>query len=275
MLEAAISITEFIMEYPGRMITALVVLCLVLASIIALYEYKDKLSERILNPRNKWYFVMLIVLMALLIVLALSRSVPFLLLLVDVVLWLLYLIVCFASLPIICSKSQKGEVIRKWRSRKLFYLHKNLDEGLALEYLDYFKSSNIYDTPGVQTPFSIRFQHMFVDSDVKLSYQFLKSSFLFHTGDVAGAYSTLSAIDRKLLYPEEAQSLDLDRAIFLTLMGDINAAKQLLGNPDDNASNDPEVWMSYAYIADAQGNMGAAYQFASKSKSLAVLLASN
>lgn len=52
-------------------------------------------------------------------------------------------------------------------------------------------------------------------------------------------------------------------------MGDINAAKQLLGNPDDNASSDPEVWMSYAFIAEAQGDMDAAYQFAAKSKSLA------
>lgn len=270
MLETAISITEFIVENQGRMITALVVLCFVLASIIALYEYKDKLWERIVNPRNKWYFVMLIVLTALLLGLASSCSVPFLLLIVDVILWVLFFIACFCSLPVVCGgNNQRSDIIRKFRSRKLFYLHKHLDEGLALEYLDYFKSSNIYDTPSVKTPFSIRFLHMVVDSDVKLSYQFLKSSFLFHTGDVVNAYSTLSSIDRRLLYPEELQNLDLDRAVFLTLMGDINAAKQLLGNPDDNASSDPEVWMSYAYIAEDQGDMDAAYQFALKSKSLA------
>ena len=269
MLETAISITEFLIENQGRMITALVVLCLVLASIIALYEYKDKLWERIVNPRNKWNFAILIVLTAFLLVIASSRSVPVLLLLVDVVLWALFLIACFVSLPIVCSINQKGNVIRKLRSRRLFHLHKQLDEGVALEYLDYFKSSNIYDTPSAKTPFGIRFLHMFVDSDVKVSYQFLKASFLFYTGDVAGAYKTLSAINRKLLYPEELQILDLDRAIFLTLMGDINAAKQLLRNPDDNASSDPEVWMSYAFIAEAQGDMDEAYQFAAKSKSLA------
>lgn len=270
MLETAISITEFIMENQGMMMAALAVFCLVLASIIALYEYKDKLWKRILNPRNKWYFVLLIVLMALLLILASNHRVPFWLQFVIIVLWLLYLIACFASLPIICGGANKrSDTIRKLRSRRLSHLYKHLDEGLALEYLDYFKSNNIYDAPSEKTPFSIRFLHMFVDGDVKLSYQFLKSFFLFHTGDVAGAYKTLSAIDRKLLYPEEVQSLDLNRAIFLTLMGDINAAKQLLGNPDDNASSDPEVWMSYAFIAEAQGDMDSAYQFASKSKSLA------
>ena len=195
MLETAISITEFLIENQGRIIPALVVLCFVLASIIALFEYKDKLWERIVNPRNKWNFVILIVLTAFLLVLASSRSVPVLLLLVDVVLWALFLIACFVSLPIVCSINQKGDVIRKLRSRRLFHLHKQLDEGFALEYLDCFKNSNIYDTPSAKTPFSIRFLHMFVDSDVKLSYQFLKSSFWFYTGDAADSYNTLSAID--------------------------------------------------------------------------------
>lgn len=269
MLETAISITEFFIDNQDRMISALVVLCFVLASIIALYEYKNKLWERIVNPRNKWNFVILIILSAFLFVLASSCSVPYLLLVVDVVLWVAFLIACFASLPIVCSINQKGDVIRKLRSRRLFQLHKHLDEGLTLEYVGFFKSSNIYEIPNAQTPFCIRFLHFFVDTDVKLSYQFLKASYLFYTGDAAGAYDTLSAIDRKMLYPEEVKSLDLDRAIFLTLMGDINAAKQLLGNAVDNKSGDPEVWMSYAFIAETQGDMDAAYQFAAKSKSLA------
>ena len=126
MLETAISITEFLIENQGRMITALVVLCFVLASIIAFYEYKDKLWERIVNPRNKWNFAILIVLTAFLLVIASSRSVPVLLLLVDVVLWALFLIACFVSLPIVCSINQKGNVIRKLRSRRLFHLHKQL-----------------------------------------------------------------------------------------------------------------------------------------------------
>ena len=116
MLETTISITEFLIKNQGRMITALVVLCLVLASIIALYEYKNKLRERIVNPRNKWNFAILIVLTAFLLVIASSRSVPVLLLLVDVVLWALFLIACFVSLPIVCSINQKGNVIRKLRS---------------------------------------------------------------------------------------------------------------------------------------------------------------
>ena len=116
MLETTISITEFLIKNQGRMITALVVLCFVLASVIALYEYKNKLWERIVYPRNKWIFAILIVLTAFLLAISSSRSVPVLLLLVDVVLWALFLIACFVSLPIVCSINQKGNVIRKLRS---------------------------------------------------------------------------------------------------------------------------------------------------------------
>lgn len=270
MLDIAISITEFIIDYQGGWVTALIVIFLILAFMIAFSEYRQQLWSYVSHPRNKWYFVSLILFTIALIIIASKHLAPLPGLIVISILWILYLGDCVVSLAAVCGDySKKGKLINRLRSAELYRLRKYLNDGLTLEHVGFFSDQNIYEKPGKGTPVKIKLLHLFVDCDVKLSYQFLKADYLFNTDDVVNAYKTLSSINRKLLYPEEARVLDLDRAYFLAFMGDINAAKQLLGDPNKNTSRDPNVWMSYAFIAEAQGDIETAYEFASKSKSLA------
>lgn len=60
MLDIAISITEFIIDYQGGWVTALIVIFLILAFMIAFSEYRQQLWSYVSHPRNKWYFVSLI-----------------------------------------------------------------------------------------------------------------------------------------------------------------------------------------------------------------------
>ena len=86
---------------------------------------------------------------------------------------------------------------------------------------------------------------------------------------VEESYRSLCAIDKRDLYPEEQQYVNLQKAKALMLMGNMNAAKILLGPSDQNTSLDPEVWFCYVAIAENNGDIDRVFQFAQKAKGLA------
>ena len=46
----------------------------------------------------------------------------------------------------------------------------------------------------------------------------------------------------------------------------MKAAYQVLGNPDDNCSDNPMVWFAYSFIFENAGNIDKALEYAEKSR---------
>ena len=157
-----------------------------------------------------------------------------------------------------------------YRSRALQKYKSYLDEGSAAEHIEFFEESN-GDSTSHWKHFKAKVQNIFTDADVKLEYQFLKAAYQYTVSDLDGAYKTLQAIDKRLLYPEEIETLDIERAEILSVLGDVDAAKEILGDPDRNLSKDPEVWIAYAFIFEGQGDIDRAFKCAQKGCALADL----
>ena len=156
---------------------------------------------------------------------------------------------CFLSLKPINKREYRSLVLQKY--------NKYLRAGLASEHIDFFKKNHPWIVSAL------------TDKDVKIEYLILKAGYYSVVLDADESYRSLCAIDKRDLYPEEQQYINLQKAKALMLMGNMNAAKNLLGPSDKNESRDPEVWFCYAAIAENNGDIDQAFHFAQKAKGLA------
>lgn len=100
----------------------------------------------------------------------------------------------------------------------------------------------------------------FLDANEKICYQILKGKYLFDQGDVRGAYVVMSAIDQKLLYPEEISSLTVDLVFMLQQLGNLSKAETLA---EAIQSTDlPTYGFLKSYLSELQGDLDAAWRYA-------------
>lgn len=57
--------------------------------------------------------------------------------------------------------------------------------------------------------------------------------------------------------------------MMLCFLGSIDSALILLGDPEQNQSNNPSVWDAYSYCYELQTNLELSYKYILKAKSLA------
>lgn len=248
-METATTITSFLVDHQNDLAITVIVFLVVLALTIGLWEYHSDFWNHITNRRNRWYFCYLLLALAFIIWIIKKQLVEPIWLTFIIVLWAFLLIKCFHSLKPIDKRKKKSLFLQKYNK----YLH----DGLASEYIDFFKKKH---------PWIVR---ALTDKDAKIEYLILKAGYCFVVLDVEESYRSLCAIDKRDLYPEEQQYINLQKAKALMLMGNMNAAKTLLGPSDKNISLDPEVWFCYAAIAENNGDMDLAFQYAQKAKGLA------
>ena len=298
-MESVFNITGFIIDHQGSLTATVVVGCFVLALIIAVAEYRDRLWKRIINRRNKWYFVFLAVMAGILIILSSKHIIIFPWVIVNMALWISLLILCFSSLrPVCLTRTENGLEIHEkkcianknletennnstesdrrdngqnkargiqntchlYRDKRLERYRDFLNEGSATEHISEFLKLDPERSSVIA---------FFTDPDVQLEYLFLKAAYFSAVSEDDKAYEVLQSIDSRLLYSEERNSWNIERAESLSILGDINAARELLGNPEENNSKDPEVWIAYAFISETQGDIDQAFEYAKKAKALA------
>ncbi|MEM1486439.1 hypothetical protein V6615_16495 [Oscillospiraceae bacterium PP1C4] len=105
-----------------------------------------------------------------------------------------------------------------------------------------------------------KMQWYFLDANEKISYQMLKGKYLFEQGDPRGAYAVMSAIDQKLLYPEEITNLTVDLVFMLQQLGNLSKAETLA---EAIQSTDlPAYGFLKSYLSELQGDLDAAWRYA-------------
>lgn len=100
----------------------------------------------------------------------------------------------------------------------------------------------------------------FLDANEKIGYQMLKGKYLFEQGNPRGAYAVMSAIDQKLLYPEEISDLTVDLVYMLQQLGNLSKAEMLT---EAIRSTDLLAYgFLKSYLSELQGDLEAAWRYA-------------
>lgn len=100
----------------------------------------------------------------------------------------------------------------------------------------------------------------FLDANETISYQMLKGKYLFEQGSLREAYTVMSAIDQKLLYPEELSSLTVDLVFILQQLGNLPKAEMLA---ETIRSTDLLTYgFLKSYLSELQGDLEAAWRYA-------------
>lgn len=249
----------------------IIVIFFVLAIVIAIYEYKNKLWSYVINRRNKGYFIVLLMTGILIIVLLRKDLITVFWRWTIVGLWILYGIECFLSLP--PKKMVSGESKRIYKSRLHRKYLKLMREGWLDEIAGFFVEDEIADNGSrfISEAFrkgnkiykyrrilnKLRFA---ADSDRWIEYQMLRSKYFCYCGNYEDAYEALCSIQEQDLYEEEQEEIQQRKAVCLAVMGQTTAALRLLGEPDKKAS--ALTLMIYSYIFELAGDMEQAFQYA-------------
>lgn len=238
-----LAIADFLLSRGDNITIACIIVALIVAAWIAIAEHKDKLRYYITHRRNKWFFVLLVVYAAAIILFAQNAWIAANILYVMFLLWAAYCAVCLLSLK---PKTDYTNLILK-------HYKTLLNEGLAAENISYFQKATHW---------------YFWDTDDRIQYQKLRAAYLSATGDHEGAYHALSSLKESDLYDEEKEQINLNKAILLVKMGNMTAAQELLGPENENTSQNPTVWFSYGFIHEQAGDMDRAFACAQKAKGL-------
>lgn len=239
-----LTIVDILINNASYISTVLIAGSLLFAITISVYEYKNNLIVYVTNRRNKWWFVYLLIVLALIVFFKEKKILIGEWLVVVSVIWGIYAITCFWEL--------KPKDFGNFNHAILRLYEKRLKKGAVLENLDYFKKRHWY--------LSFR--------EEKIEYAFLSCMYYAEINDHASAYKALNELDENSLYDVEKRRVDVYRACLLVLMGDMSAASHLLGDPEQNTSNDPAVWFAYSLILENKGNIEKAYKYSTKSKSI-------
>lgn len=238
-----ISIVDFIIAHKDNIVAAIFCVAMILSLTIAFYSVKEKLLYYITHRRNRYFFVMLIISAVIEWMIQYYYGLPFVLILLFLMLWVLLLVICIVSFR--PRSRYHSLLLRKYK--------KYLDDGAAIEHMDFFK----------------RKSHLFLfDIDDKIEYKILRSAYYMETYDYETSYETLMSIEDKFLYTEELVDVKYYRAIVLAMMGNMQGANQLLGPPADNKRTDPFIWVVYSYISEQGGRIKEAYEYIQKAKAI-------
>lgn len=216
-----------------------------IAIVIGTAEYKAMFWGYVTHKRNKWNAVILLLIIAILVYAGNKHWIRADILITAVLLWL---VACIAFIVSLKPKSFKDYTVLPLKQ-----LEKCLYEGNAIEHISYFDDKKPWC--------------YFTINDL-LEYYMLDCQYYFDLKDYDKAFKALGSIKDSWLYKEEKQTIDLQKAILLALLGDMKAAQCILGDPDKNVSKDPMVWFAYSFIYENAGDIDKAYEMIDKSRSI-------
>ena len=245
MISDILSITEFLISHADSISQYLIVGSILFSIIIGAAEYKIGFFKLIWHHRNKWWFVYLFLTLSALLILKKYAILSGAWLIVCTALWIAYGVLCLLSL--------KPKVFRNFSDPVLRYYERYLYTGSAIEQAAFFRAKRPW--------------YLWTRED-KLEYQMLSVMFFQEIGEFQNAYKAFEQIDPRWVYPGEKKDFDIYKAILLVQMGSIKTATGILGEPKENKSTNPTVWMAYAFIAEHAGDMDAAYSYCEKAKTL-------
>lgn len=239
-----LTIADLILSYAENISTILIVVCLIVAAIIGIAEYKSKFITYIINRRNKWWFAYLFLMLAAIVFLRLKSYLSGYWLIAVSVLWVLYGVECIISLKPKRFMNYSSPVLRRYEKR--------LNDGVSIENIDFFRKPHRY---------------LFTAED-KLEFYMLGSTYYADVKEFEEGYKALDKIKDEWLYDGEKEIIKLQRAMLLAQMGSMKAAYQLLGDPEKNASPDPMVWFAYSFIFENAGDIDKALEYSEKSRDI-------
>lgn len=239
-----LTIADLILSNADNISMFLVIVALAMAVAIGFEEYKNKLWEYIKNRRNKWWFVYAAIVFAA-IVFFRSRSWIRGYLLIGVsFIWVTYVIACIHSLKPKRFMDYSNSVLKRYE--------KWLSDGNSIEHIDFFRKSHWY---------------LWTAED-KLEFKMLAISYFADVKEFDKAYQSLEQIKDEWLYEGEKKIIKLQRAMLLVQMGSMKAAYQILGDPEDNSSQDPMIWFAYSFIFENAGDIDKALEYSEKSRNI-------
>lgn len=240
-----LTISSILVNNANEISNILIVSALLIAFVISISEYKSKIYEYITNRRNKWWFVIMALLMAYLIYATEHGLFTGAWLIIAVLLGVLYTIVTFYSITPRYFSDFQNPVLR--------YYEKRLYQGYVLENIEFFRQESHWYLLTVQD---------------KMEYQMLRCLYFSELSEYGNAIKALDKIEDFWLYDVEKRTVKLKRAICLIFLGNMKAALQLLGRPEQNDSSNPMVWFAYSKIFENLGDMDVAYEYMEKAKNI-------
>ena len=241
----AFTITDAILSHSEHISYVIICVAIISAITVGIAEYKKKLWSYITNKRNKWMFICLAIILALLVALHHKHWIEGWNLIFASAAWLV------ASVAYVVSLRPKrfigfSDLTLKQYERWLF-------DGSAIEHLTFFDKGKPW---------------YFFSKSESMEYYMLACQYYVDVKDFDKAYKSLGCIDGSYLYDEEKRLVDLQKAMLLALMGNMKAALQILGDPEKNQSDHPMIWFAYSYIYENAGDVDKALEFAEKSRSI-------
>ena len=239
-----LSLVQFIINNKDKSIN-IIVLLLVIAFYVFIARFKKELWIHVIHKRNIWKFF---VLTFFLVITMFFHN--YQLLIGGWFYFVLFLICLYVCVYI---QSIKPIIFCDFRVFELKKYEKFLQNGLAFEYIDYFKKSNYRYLYSIEN---------------KIEFHMLASMYFSDITENGESINELDKIQNDWLYKEEIEAINNKRAIILTQIGNMKAANHLLGNPDENKSSDPMVWFAYSFIYENLGDIDKALEYAEKSRSI-------
>lgn len=129
-----LTISSILVNNANEISNILIVSALLIAFVISISEYKSKIYEYITNRRNKWWFVIMALLMAYLIYATEHGLFTGAWLIIAVLLGVLYTIVTFYSITPRYFSDFQNPVLR--------YYEKRLYQGYVLENIEFFRQES-------------------------------------------------------------------------------------------------------------------------------------
>ena len=240
-----LTIIDYLISNADRISSAVIVVAVVLSLLIGLAEYKGKLIEYVSNRRNKYWFILLLLSLAIIVYFQKKGCIGGL--------WLVAIAICWLVYGISCVLALRPKFFSKYNNWVLRRYEKWLSAGLSIQHIGFFRKEK---------------HLLFFDVDDKVEYHMLACQYFADIKEYDIALKHLDEIKEKWLYNEEKDYIAIQRALVLMQLGSMKAAFQLLGNPEENKSKAPMAWFVYSYIYENQGNIDKALEYAEKSRDI-------
>ena len=244
-LAPRITTQHLILSNADNISTILMIAALIAAFAIGIAEYKSQLWEYITIRRNRFWFIYDLLMFAAILFTWKKGWIRGYWLIGTVVLWVAYTMAIIFSLKPKRFMNYTNPVLKRYE--------KWLSDGSSIEHTDYFRKPSHW--------------YLFTAED-KLEYYMLSSSYFADVKEFDKAYQALEKIKDGWLYKAEREIIKLQRAMLLAQMGSMKAAYQILGDPENNTSQDPMVWFAYSFIFENAGNIDKALEYAEKSRDI-------
>lgn len=239
-----LTIADLILSNADNISKFLIIIALTIAVAIGIAEHKSKLWDYIISRRNKWWFVYAAVMFSAIVFFRSRLWLRGYWLIAASVFWVGYVIACIRALKPKHFMNYSNPVLRRYE--------KWLGDGSSIEHLDFFRKQHWY---------------LWTLED-KLEFYMLSVSYFADAKEFDNAYHSLEQIKDEWLYEGEREIIKLQRAMLLVQMGSMKAAYQILGDPENNKSQDPMVWFAYSFIFENAGDINKAKEYSEKSRNI-------